>query len=62
MYLLYIFRQITTFIKVHVAFVFELQTLKLIDFSRIYQLKGVDLKNKGHLNFYECYDLTKNYI
>ena len=37
-----IFHQITTFIKVHVAFVFGLQTL---------QLKRLETKNKGHMNF-----------
>ena len=46
-------------IKVHVAFVFGLQTFKLKDFSKIYQLKGLKPKNKGHTNFYECCDLTK---
>ena len=54
-----LFRQITTFIKVHVAFVFGLQTLQLIYFSKIFQLKGLKPKNKGHTNFYECCDLTK---
>ena len=53
-----LFRQITTFIKVFVAFVFGLQTLRLIDFTKIYQLKGLKPKNKGHTNFYECCDLT----
>ena len=38
---------------------FELQTLLLIDFSKIYQLKGLEPKNKGCTNFYECCDLTK---
>ena len=58
-YLEIIFRQITTFIKVHVAFVFWLQTLQMNDFSKIYQLKDLKLKNKGQTNFYECCDLTK---
>ena len=53
------FCQITTFIKVHVAFVFGLQTLWLIDFTKIFQLKGLKHKNKGRTNFYECCDLTK---
>ena len=53
------FCQITTFIKVCVAFVLGLQTLYLRDFSKIYQLKGLKPKNKGHANFYECCDLTK---
>ena len=35
-----LFRQITTFIKVYVP-------------SKIYQLKGLKPKNKGHTNFYE---------
>ena len=36
-----LFRQITTFIIVLVAFVFGLQTLWLIDFTKIFQLKGL---------------------
>ena len=48
--------------KSHVAFTFGLQTLKSIDFSKIYQLKGMKPKNKGHANFYECSDLAKKYI
>ena len=47
------------FIKVCVAFVFGLQTLKLIDFTEIYLLKGMKPKNKGHTNFYECCDLPE---
>ena len=54
-----LFRQITTSIKVSMAFVFGLQILQLIDFSRIYQLKGLEPKNKGHTKFYECCALTK---
>ena len=54
-----IFRQITTFIKVCVAFDFGLQTLELKDFSKIYQFKCLKPKNKGHANFYECFDLTE---
>ena len=54
-----LFCQITTFIKVRTAFVFGLQPLKLIDFTKIFQLKGLKPKNKGHTNFYECCDLTK---
>ena len=56
---IYFFRQITTFIKVRVAFVFGLQTLQLIDFRKIYQIQGLKPKNKAHTNFYECCDLTK---
>ena len=29
------------------------------DFSEDYQLKCLKPKNKGHMNFYECCDLTK---
>ena len=32
---------------------------QLKDFSKIYQLKGLKPKNKGHMNFYECCDLTE---
>ena len=37
------FRQI----RFRLAFVFGLQTYYLIDFSKIYQLKGLEPKNKG---------------
>ena len=57
-----LFRQITTIIKVCVGFVFVLQTLELRGFNKIYQLKGLKAKNKGHTNFYECCDLTKKHI
>ena len=59
MKLIYFFRQITKFIKVHMAYVFVFQTLKLKDFSKIHQLKSLRPKNKGHTNFYDCCDLTK---
>ena len=54
-----LFHQIITFIKVCVAFVFGLQTLHLIDFSKIFLLKDLKPKNKGHTNFCECCELTK---
>ena len=44
------------------AFVFGLQTLRLIDLSIIYHLKGLKPKNKGHTNFYECCNLTEKSI
>ena len=56
---IYFFRQITTFIKVRMAFAFGLQTLHSIDVTKIFRLKGLKAKNKGHTNFYECCDLTK---
>ena len=56
---IYIFHQITTFIKVCLAFVFGLWIFQLKEFSRIYQLKGLKPKTKGHMNFYECCDLTE---
>ena len=31
----------------------------MIDFTKIFQLKGLKLKDKGHTNFYECCNLTK---
>ena len=31
----------------------------LLDFSNLFQLKGLKPKNKGHTNFYECCDLTE---
>ena len=36
----------------------------LIDrfYFKFFQLKGLKPKNKGHMNFYECCDLTKKYI
>ena len=45
------FRQITTFIKVLMAFAFGLHW--------IYQLKGLKPKNKDNTNFYECCDLME---
>ena len=36
--------------------------LKLINFTKIFGLKGAKPKNKGHTNFYECCDLTKKYF
>ena len=42
------------------AFVFGLQTLLLIDFTKIYQLEGSS--KKGHHNIYEHFDLTKKRI
>ena len=48
------------FIKVLVALVFGFQTLKLIDFTKFYWLKGLKPKNQGYANFYECWDLTKS--
>ena len=47
-----IFHQITTFINVHVAYVYGLQTLESIDFSTIYQLKNLEPESKEHPNFY----------
>ena len=41
------------------ALVFGLQTLLSIDFSKIYQSKGLKPKNKGYANFYKCCDLTE---
>ena len=41
-----LFCQITTFIKVHVAFVFWLQTLLSLDFTKIFQLKGLKPKKR----------------
>ena len=44
------FRQIKSFIRYHFAFVFGLQTYYLIDFSKIYQLKGLESKKKTKQN------------
>ena len=41
------FRQIKSFLRFCLAFVFGLQTYYLIDFSKIYRLKGLEPKNKG---------------
>ena len=41
------------------TFVLWLQTLRLIDFSKMYQLKDLGLKNKVLNYFYECCNLTK---
>ena len=56
-----IFRQVKSFIKVHLAFVFGCQTFLSVDFSKIYWLKGLARKNKGQTNFEEQFDLTKKY-
>ena len=53
------FCQITTFIKVCAFFVFELQTLESIDFSKIYELKGLEHENKSHTKICHHCDLTK---
>ena len=55
-----LFGQISTFIKDCVAFIFGLQTFWLIGFSKIYQLKGLEPKDKGLKQFYELCDSTKN--
>ena len=49
-----LFHQIATFIKVHVAFVFEIPTLLLKDFGKIYRSKDLNPKNKDLMNSYEC--------
>ena len=41
------FHQIKSFLRFRLAFVFGLQSYYLIDFSKIYQLKGLEPKNKG---------------
>ena len=49
--------------KVHKSSCGHVAPDPLIDrLSKIYQLKGLEPKNKGHTNFYECCDLTKKYI
>ena len=49
-------------INVHVAFVFGLQTLKLVDFTKFFQLNGLKPKNKGQTKSYERFDLTKKCV
>ena len=44
------------------AFVFGLHILSLIDFSKIFTLKGLELKNNSHTNLYEHCNLSKMYI
>ena len=56
-----IFRQIKSFIKVRLAFVFGCQTFLSADFSKFYWLKGLALKKKGQTNFDERFDWTKKY-
>ena len=41
------FPQIKSFLRLRLALVFGLQTYYLIDFSKIYQLKCLEPKNKG---------------
>ena len=58
-----IFRQMTTFIKISVAFVIgSPDPLINTYFTKIYQLKSLVPKNKGHKNFYERCDMTKKSI
>ena len=52
-------RQITTFIKVRVAFVFGTLDPVIKYFSEFYQSKGLDPNNVSQMKFYECCDLTK---
>ena len=40
-------RQIKSLIRFRLTFGFGLQTYSLTDFSKIYQLKGLEPKNKG---------------
>ena len=49
-----LFRQITTFIKVCVAFVFGLPTLQLIRFTKFFQSKGLKQKNKDPTKSHKC--------
>ena len=56
---IYFFCQIPTFIKVCGVFVFRLQTLLWMNFTKIFQLKHLKPKHKGHTNFYECCNLMK---
>ena len=39
--------------------IYDFQTFESIEFTKIFQLKGLKPKNKGHINFYECCDLTE---
>ena len=48
--------------RFRLTFVFGLQTYHLIDFSKIYQLKGQEPQNKGEIKSYEQFDLTKKYV
>ena len=41
------------------AFIFGLQILWFKVLVKIFQSKGLKPKNKGHMNFYQCCDLTK---
>ena len=57
-----LFRQITIFIKVCEAFILGSIPFKLIELSKVYQSKGQRPKNKGHMNFYEHFDMTKKQL
>ena len=56
------FRQIKSFLRFRLAFVSGLQTYYMIDFIKIYRLKGLEPKNKGETKSFERFDLTKKYI
>ena len=47
---------------ISLAIVFGLQTIWLMDSTKIIQLNGLKPKNKGQTNFYECCNLTKKSI
>ena len=57
-----IFHQIATFIKVVWPLFFWASDPLIDTVSKIYGLKGLEQKHKGHTNFFECCDLTKKYI
>ena len=54
-----LFSQITTFIKDCVAIVFGLQTLRLIDFTKIYRLKNLKPKNNGQMLGFDEKSISK---
>ena len=59
-----LFCQISTFIKFCVTFVFGLQTLSLIDFTKIYQLKGAPgaQKQRTHKHLWKLWFYEKVYL
>ena len=57
-----IFCDSTTFKKFRVVFLFELQTLLFIDFSKNYEFRVWSHKTKTTRNFYVYCNLRKKYI
>ena len=59
MFVSWLLGKVSTYVRLDILF---RQMTKYVHFTKIYQLKGLAPKNKGHTNFDEHSDLTKKYI